>query len=174
MTDRGTSVVIPWRASVGLKRRWDEKGVIPSEANGRVEESMGVERSAVLCRGPCSCSRSLKTVAARCPRLPRELTTYGQDLTPFDPLRAGPAGSLSVSLSVSLSNGRIGTAFIDTDSDGDSDGDRTPQPRRPLTLFAAPVADPAAAPVADPESAAGAVPTCRLSLFLIPDAVAGC
>ena len=46
----------------------------------------------------------------------------------FDPRRAEPAGSLSVSLSVSLSNGRIGTAHIDSDSDSDSDSDQTPLP----------------------------------------------
>ena len=30
-----------WTTSVGLKGRWDEEGVIPSEAEGGVEESMG-------------------------------------------------------------------------------------------------------------------------------------
>ena len=30
-----------WRTSVGLKGRWNEKRVIPSEANGRVEEPVG-------------------------------------------------------------------------------------------------------------------------------------
>ena len=39
-----------------------------------------------------------------------------------------PAGPLSISLSVSLSNGRIGTAYIDSDSDSDSDSDQTPLP----------------------------------------------
>ena len=47
---------------------------------------------------------------------------------PFDPRRAEPAGSLSVSLSVSLSNGRIGSANIASDSDSDSDSDQTPLP----------------------------------------------
>ena len=33
-----------WRMSVGLKGRWDKEGVIPSEADGRVEESVGNHR----------------------------------------------------------------------------------------------------------------------------------
>ncbi len=49
--------------------------------------------------------------------------------------RAEPAGSLSASLSVSLSNGRIGTRSIDSDCDSDSDSDHGPATRCHFLYF---------------------------------------
>ena len=120
--------------SVRHQRRVSASGTVPSphhvrpsERGARVEDSI---RLALLAQ-----DKPMEWLLEnRCLQLPHRFLDSAFGLAsndirrPLDPRRAEPAGSLSVSLSVSLSNGRIGTAYIDSDSDSDSDSDQTPLP----------------------------------------------